>query len=138
MLNLPIDFFERTQVGRITHKINEMWKIRKFLMGQLFGTVLDCTTLIFFIPVMFFFSPVMTLVVLAICGTDRAVANRDVADLSAQIRCSRSVRKPSAGHFLCRIFTAFAPSSRWRSMQDSDICGTCMSPASQNCGLRRA
>ena len=68
VLNLPIDFFERTPVGRVTHNIHEMWKIRKFLMGQLFGTVLDSTTLIFFIPVMFFFSPVMTLVVLGFCA----------------------------------------------------------------------
>jgi ATP-binding cassette subfamily B protein len=67
VLNLPIDFFERTPVGQVTHNIHEMWKIRKFLMGQLFGTVLDSTTLIFFIPVMFFFSPVMTFVVLGFC-----------------------------------------------------------------------
>ena len=39
-----------------------------FLMGQLFGTVLDSTTLLVFLPVMFFFSPIMTLVVLAICA----------------------------------------------------------------------
>ena len=68
LLNLPIDFFERTQAGRIMHDINELWKIRTFLMGQLFGTVLDSTTLLVFIPVMFFFSPIMTLIVLATCG----------------------------------------------------------------------
>jgi subfamily B ATP-binding cassette protein HlyB/CyaB len=68
VLNLPMDFFERTQVGKITHNIAQLWKIRTFLMGQLFGTVLDCTTLIFFLPVMFFFSPVMTAAVLGICA----------------------------------------------------------------------
>ena len=68
LLNLPIDFFERTQVGKVTHDIHQLWKIRTFLMGQLFGTVLDCTMLIFFLPIMFFFSPIMTLIVLAICG----------------------------------------------------------------------
>ena len=68
LMNLPIDFFERTQTGRIMHDINELWKIRTFLMGQLFGTVLDSTTLLVFIPVMFFFSPLMTLIVLATCG----------------------------------------------------------------------
>jgi ATP-binding cassette, subfamily B, bacterial HlyB/CyaB len=64
--DLPMDFFERTPVGRITHNIAQLWKIRTFLMGQLFGTVLDSTTLIFFVPVMFFFSPVMTAVVLGL------------------------------------------------------------------------
>jgi subfamily B ATP-binding cassette protein HlyB/CyaB len=68
VLNLPIDYFERTPVGRITHNINQLWKIRTFMLGQLFGTLLDCTTLIFFVPVMFFFSPAMTAVVLGVCG----------------------------------------------------------------------
>ena len=68
VLNLPIDFFERTQTGQITYDMNQMWKIRAFLMGQLFGTVLDSVTLLVFLPVMFFFSPTMTLIVLASCG----------------------------------------------------------------------
>jgi len=68
LLNLPIDFFERTQTGRITHNVNQMWRIRTFLMGQLFGTVLDSTTLLVFLPIMFFFSPIMTSIVLAACG----------------------------------------------------------------------
>jgi len=68
LLNLPIDFFERTQTGKISYDINQLWKIRTFLMGQLFGTVLDSATLLVFLPVMFFFSPIMTLVVLASCA----------------------------------------------------------------------
>jgi ATP-binding cassette subfamily B protein len=68
LLNLPIDFFERTQIGQISHDIHEVFKIRTFLVGQLFGTILDSTVLIFFLPVMFFFSPVMTCTVLAFVG----------------------------------------------------------------------
>ena len=68
LLNLPIDFFERTQTGKISYDLNQMWRIRTFLMGQLFGTVLDSTTMLVFLPVMFFFSPTMTLIVLATCG----------------------------------------------------------------------
>ena len=68
VLNLQMDFFERTQTGKITHDLYQMWKIRTFLMGQLFGTVLDSTTLLVFLPVMFFFSPVMTSVVLVTCA----------------------------------------------------------------------
>ena len=48
--------------------MQQLFKIRTFLMGQLFGTILDSTTLLVFMPVMFFFSPIMTLVVLAICA----------------------------------------------------------------------
>jgi ATP-binding cassette subfamily B protein len=68
VLNLPIDFFERTEVGLVARDMREIFKIRAFLTGQLFGTVLDSALLIFFLPVMFFFSPVMTLVVLACAG----------------------------------------------------------------------
>ncbi len=68
VLKLPIDYFERTQVGLIARDMNEIWKIRAFLTGQLFGTVLDSLTLLIFLPVMFFFSPVLTLTVVAICA----------------------------------------------------------------------
>ena len=68
VLKLPIDYFERTQVGIIGRDMNEIWKVRGFLTGQLFGTVLDSMTLLVFVPVMFFFSPLLTLIVLAICG----------------------------------------------------------------------
>ena len=68
VLDLPIDFFERTPIGEVSHDMREIFKIRSFLVGQLFGTVLDSTTLIFFLPVMFFFSPIMTFVVLAFVG----------------------------------------------------------------------
>ena len=68
VLKLPIDYFERTQVGIISRDMNEIWKVRGFLTGQLFGTVLDSLTLLVFLPVMFFFSPLLTLIVLAICG----------------------------------------------------------------------
>jgi ATP-binding cassette, subfamily B, bacterial HlyB/CyaB len=66
VLNLPIDFFERTQVGFILRDMNEMWRIRTFLIGQFFGTILDSVMLLFFIPVMFFFSATVTAVVLAL------------------------------------------------------------------------
>ncbi|ABA03802.1 ABC transporter, transmembrane region [Nitrobacter winogradskyi Nb-255] len=66
VLNLPIDYFEQTAVGLVARDIHEVYRIRSFLMGQLFGTILDSTTLIFFLPVMFFFSPIMTLIVLTI------------------------------------------------------------------------
>ncbi|MDX8482949.1 peptidase domain-containing ABC transporter [Mesorhizobium sp. VK24D] len=68
VLNLPMDFFERTQVGTIAYDMSQVWRIRTFLVGHLFGTILDSTTLIFFLPLMFFFSPAMTAVVLVICG----------------------------------------------------------------------
>ncbi|QDM22635.1 peptidase domain-containing ABC transporter [Tardiphaga sp. vice154] len=68
VLSLPIDYFERTAAGLISRDIREIFRVRGFLMGQLFGTILDSTTLIFFLPIMFFFSPIMTFVVLGFAG----------------------------------------------------------------------
>jgi ATP-binding cassette, subfamily B, bacterial HlyB/CyaB len=68
VLELPIDFFERTPTGLITRDINEVFRIRNFLTGQLFGTVLDAFVLVIFLPILFFFSAMLTGVVLGICG----------------------------------------------------------------------
>src|SRR6185312_9343995 len=68
VLALPIDFFERKPVGELLRDMNEFQKIRNFLTGQLFGTVLDAGVLVIFIPIMFFFSPLLTFFVLGLCA----------------------------------------------------------------------
>jgi subfamily B ATP-binding cassette protein HlyB/CyaB len=68
VLNLPIDFFERSSTGMITRDMNEIFKIRAFLTGQVFGTLLDAFVLFIFLPIMFFFSATLTAVVLGFCG----------------------------------------------------------------------
>jgi ATP-binding cassette, subfamily B, bacterial HlyB/CyaB len=68
LLKLPIDYFERTQIGKTMHDVQELWKIRDFMAGSLFGTILDSLVLLFFLPVMFAFSPMMTSIVLVFCG----------------------------------------------------------------------
>jgi ATP-binding cassette subfamily B protein len=68
VIQLPVDYFERTQIGETMHHANELWKIREFLTGQVFSTVLDSMILLFFLPVMFAFSPILTLIVIAFCG----------------------------------------------------------------------
>jgi ATP-binding cassette, subfamily B, bacterial HlyB/CyaB len=67
LLNLPIDFFERTPTGEIVHDMYEIYKVRAFLTNQLFGTVLDSFVLIVFLPIMFMISTIMTAVVLTLC-----------------------------------------------------------------------
>jgi ATP-binding cassette, subfamily B, bacterial HlyB/CyaB len=68
VLNLPVDFFESTPAGLITYKMAQISRIRTFLTGQLFGTVLDSGVLFFFLPVMFYFSPVLTAIILGVCA----------------------------------------------------------------------
>ncbi|MFL5265511.1 MAG: peptidase domain-containing ABC transporter, partial [Stellaceae bacterium] len=68
VLNLPLDFFERSSTGVVTRDMNEIFKLRGFLTGQVFGTVLDSFVLLVFLPIMFFFSAILTAVVLGISG----------------------------------------------------------------------
>src|SRR5579863_9118573 len=67
LLNLPIDFFERTPTGLIIHDMNEIQRVRTFLTSQLFGTLLDSFVIVIFLPVMFMVSTIMTACVLALC-----------------------------------------------------------------------
>ncbi len=68
LLRLPIDFFERTPTGRIVGDVNEIWRIRNFLSGQLFGTMLDAISLVVLIPVMFLLSGTLGWIVLALAA----------------------------------------------------------------------
>lgn len=68
MLKLPIEFFETTSTGQITSRIGEIGRIRNFLLTSVFGTLLDSVCLIVFIPVLFFISTPLALLVLAGCA----------------------------------------------------------------------
>ena len=52
LLKLPMDYFERTPTGRTLGKLGQIWRIRNFLTGQLFGAFLDAVPLIGLIPAM--------------------------------------------------------------------------------------
>jgi subfamily B ATP-binding cassette protein HlyB/CyaB len=136
VLRLPIDFFERTQVGTIGHDMNEFYKIRTFLTGQLFGTLLDSMTLLIFLPVMFYFSPLLTFIVLAFCALI-------VVWLIAMLPLVRRVTAPNAGRM---AGAANAPPTRaevWYSVVGAG-CGMCrgtstpmMAPTSANAAISR-
>ena len=52
LLRLPLDFFERSPTGETLNKLHNIWQIRHFLTGQLFGTFLDAVPLLGLVPVM--------------------------------------------------------------------------------------
>jgi ATP-binding cassette subfamily B protein len=66
LLGLPIDFFDRNATGLIAHKLGEIRRIRSFLTGQLFGGILDVTTLAVLIPAMFLLDSVLATWVLLV------------------------------------------------------------------------
>lgn len=64
LLRLPVDFFEHVPTGHILNKINQVWLVRHFLTGQLFGAFLDAVPLIAIVPVMFILEWHLTLLAL--------------------------------------------------------------------------
>ncbi len=65
LMKLPVDFFDRIPSGVLLKHMQQMEKIRGFLSGQLFFTILDIFALCLFIPFLLFYSTTLTLIVLA-------------------------------------------------------------------------
>lgn len=52
LLKLPMEYFERNPTGKTLGKLNQIWLIRHFLTGQLFGAFLEAVPLLGLIPAM--------------------------------------------------------------------------------------
>ncbi|MEC9091229.1 MAG: peptidase domain-containing ABC transporter [Planctomycetota bacterium] len=64
LLRLPITFFDHITAGVLTKHMQQTSSIREFLTGSLFMTALDATALLVFVPVMYWYSPTLLMVVL--------------------------------------------------------------------------
>lgn len=65
LLSLPIDYFETTSAGVVTRNMLQLESIRNFLTGRLFFTALDTAALLIYLPILFFYSFKLALIVLA-------------------------------------------------------------------------
>lgn len=59
LLRLPLAFFEASSAGVLVKHMQQAQRIREFLTGRLFMTVLDCIALLVFVPLLFWYSPAM-------------------------------------------------------------------------------
>lgn len=66
LTSLPIEYFESNTAGVITRHMQQIHGIRGFLTGSLFFTALDAIALFIFVPLLFWYSTKLTLVVLGI------------------------------------------------------------------------
>jgi ATP-binding cassette subfamily B protein len=65
LLRLPLGFFEASAAGVTVQYVQQIERIREFLTGKLFSTVLDSWALLVFLPVLLCYSVFMAGVVLA-------------------------------------------------------------------------
>ncbi|MBR4883994.1 MAG: hypothetical protein IKZ33_01630, partial [Lentisphaeria bacterium] len=64
LMKLPVDFFDRVPSGVLLKHMQQTEKIRGFLSGNLFFTILDLCALCIFIPFLLFYSVPLTLIVI--------------------------------------------------------------------------
>lgn len=64
LLGLPLNFFEHTPAGVLSRHMQQTEKIRQFLTGRLFQTLLDCAALPILLVMLTLYSGRLTLVVL--------------------------------------------------------------------------
>ena len=64
LLNLPSSFFNRNSAGVLNKHMQQTEQIRGFLTGQALTTFLDLSVLFVFVPILLFYSQLLTLVVL--------------------------------------------------------------------------
>lgn len=65
LLSLPVDFYERISSGVLIKHMQQTEKIRSFLSGSLFFSVLELLSLVVFLPFLLIYSVKLTIVVLA-------------------------------------------------------------------------
>ena len=68
LLHLPLDFFEHVTAGVLTQHMQQTAKIRNFLSGSVFLTILEASSLFVFLPFLFFYSTSLTAIVLLCTG----------------------------------------------------------------------
>ncbi|MDB5586619.1 MAG: peptidase [Devosia sp.] len=64
LLDLPITFFEQASAGVLVKHMQQSSRIREFLTGRLFLTLLDALSLFVFVPVLMLYSWELSLIVL--------------------------------------------------------------------------
>jgi len=57
-------YFEERKTGDILRRFNENARIRDFLMGRVFGILLDCLMVFIYLVLMFYYNLKLTLVAL--------------------------------------------------------------------------
>jgi len=68
LVNLPMHFFDGAASGTLIKHMQQADKIRQFLSGRLFFSILDTVSLFIFLPILFFYSIKLATVVLLFAG----------------------------------------------------------------------
>ena len=91
MLRLPVSFFDQRYAGDLVERMDSNTSVNEFLSGELAETVLNIFVAVFYLVVLLFYSPVMTLIGLvnvAVCFTAVALSSKAIAGASMKLQIS--------------------------------------------------
>lgn len=64
LLDLPLSYFQKRSIPEVSKTLQQTISLRQVLSGRFFGAVLDATSLMVFIPILFVYNPLLCGVVL--------------------------------------------------------------------------
>ncbi len=64
LLDLPLSYFQKRSIPEVSKTLQQTISLRQALTGRFFGAVLDATSLMVFIPILFVYSPLLCGVVI--------------------------------------------------------------------------
>jgi ATP-binding cassette subfamily B protein len=82
LLKLPMEYFEKNPTGMITSKIMQIWRIRTFLTGQVFGAVIDAVPLLGLVPVLLILQWRLAIFVFVLAGAIFAIVASFIGPVS--------------------------------------------------------
>ncbi len=68
VMALPINFFEKYRIGDIVSRLGELDKIRGFIVGSAFTTIIDSAFALIYLVIMFFYSRSLTFITIVTLG----------------------------------------------------------------------
>ena len=84
-MSLPVVFFERVAAGVLVQHMQQSRRVREFLTGRLFVTLLDASALLIYIPVLFIYSAKLAGILLLFCVLIAAVIAAVIVPFRARL-----------------------------------------------------
>lgn len=91
MLHLPMNFFDQRYAGDLVNRMQNNTEVSAFLAGDLAETILNILIAAFYLVILFFYSPLMTLIGLcnvAVCLTVVLLSKHYIADAAIKQQMS--------------------------------------------------
>lgn len=91
LMRLPITFFDQRYAGDLVERMESNTEINQFLAGDLAETVLNCFVAIFYLVILLFYNPLMTLVGLgnvAVCLAAVFLSNKVISGMMMKLQIS--------------------------------------------------